>query len=139
MPKLTRWFIKTAFLYLVAALIVGLLLAAGSTFPLPFSVSGLNGVYFQLFMTGWITQLIFGVANWMFPVYTREAPRRSPTLGWATYGFLNAGLILRLASEPLAFSGGARIWGLFLATGSVLQWLAAATFVVNTWSRVKRR
>lgn len=139
MPKLTRWFIKTSFVYLIAALIVGLLMAAGSVFDLPFSVSGLNAVYFQLFMTGWITQLIFGVANWMFPVYSREAPRRSPTLGWMTYGFLNTGLILRLASEPLAFSGDARIWGLLLGSGSILQWLAALTFVVNTWNRVKRR
>lgn len=139
MPKLTRWFVKTSFLYLVAALIVGLLLAAGSTFALPFTVSGLDGAYFQLFMTGWITQLIFGVANWMFPVYTREAPRRNPTLGWLTYGFLNAGLILRVAGEPLVSSGEAQLWGWLLGTGSLLQWLAALTFVVNTWTRVKRR
>src|SRR5690606_23691193 len=112
MPKLTRWFIKTALVYLILALALGLVLASAGIFPQPFSVGGLTSVYFHLFMVGWVTQLIFGVANWMFPTLNREAPRGSETLGWATYYLVNAGLLLRAIGEPLLASGGAALWAI---------------------------
>jgi heme/copper-type cytochrome/quinol oxidase subunit 1 len=31
--------------------------------------------YFHLFLVGWVTQMIFGVIYWMFPIITRTRPR----------------------------------------------------------------
>jgi hypothetical protein len=51
-PRLTRYFIKTALIYLAAALLIGLLLAARNSIDLPPEVLALSPVYFHLFMVG---------------------------------------------------------------------------------------
>ena len=65
MPPITRLFVRASLLYLVAALLAGVLLALRSIVALPSIVGGLTPVYFHLFMVGWVTQLIVGVAYWM--------------------------------------------------------------------------
>src|SRR5574341_2538920 len=101
MPPLTRWFIRSALVYFVLALLVGVALMAQSVVELPSIIAALGPVYFHLLMVGWVTQLIIGVAYWMFPKFSTEQPRGSERLGWAIYALLNAGLILRVVSEPL--------------------------------------
>ncbi len=138
MPTLTRFFVKTSLVYLVAALLVGFLLAAPSAFPLPAAVTLLAPTYFHLLMVGWMAQLIFGIVYWMFPKDTKEQPRGNETLAWAVYVLLNAGLLLRVFGEPLhALVGGYAGW--LLALSAFLQWLAGLGFVANTWPRVKER
>jgi hypothetical protein len=138
-PPLTRWFIKSALLYFVASLLVGVVLAvpgAAERWPV---VAALTPAYFHLFMVGWIAQMIFGVAYWMFPRYSREAPRGSEPLALATYVLLNAGLLARVVAEPMAAVAAGPAWGVVLVAGGVLQWLAALAFAANTWARVKER
>lgn len=139
MPPLTRLFIKTALVYFVTALLIGLILAANALFTLPLVVAALNPIYFHLFMVGWITQLIIGVAYWMFPKFTREQPRGSGRLARITYFCLNVGLWLRLIGEPMLSLQTGKLWGWLVALSALLQWLAGLTFVVNTWPRVKER
>lgn len=136
MPVLTRLFVRSSLVYLVAALATGLLLALRSLGEMPPIVNALAPVYFHLLMLGWIAQLIFGVVYWMFPKYSKEQPHRSERLAWAVYWLLNTGLVLRVVAEPLnAVQGGA--WGWALALSALLQWLAGMAFVINTWGRVK--
>lgn len=139
MPPLTRWFIKTSLAYCVCAMIVGLILMLRHSLDLPPVVGALQPAYFHLLMLGWIAQLIFGVAYWMFPKFTAAQPRGNERLGWATYGLLNAGLLLRVIGEPLAaVQPGAGIgWVLVLSAG--LQVSAGWLFVANLWPRVKER
>lgn len=138
MPPLTRWLIKTALVYLILSLIAGVVLAARLIWSLPLPAAGLDSVYLHLFMVGWVTQLIFGVAYWMFPTYSREAPRRSPRLGRVVYVLLNGGLALRAVGE-LGRSTQGDVWSWLLVLSAVLLWLAAAGFVANTWGRIKGR
>lgn len=136
MPTLSRWFIKSSLVYLVATFVTGVLAAVDLPLEITPGSGRLAVVYYHLFMLGWVSQLIFGVANWMFPVYTREAPRRSESLGWISYGLLNGGLVLLLVGELLraaATSVGAWI----VTVASALLWLAGVAFVVNTWGRIK--
>ena len=137
MPLLTRLFIKTALTYFVLALAVGLLLALRPLVSLPIWVAGLNPVYFHLFMVGWVTELIIGVAYWMFPKFSRESPRGWEGLAWAVYGLLNFGLLARIIAEPAHSVGGGAWTGWLLVASALAQWLAGLLFVVNTWSRVK--
>ncbi|HSM55912.1 MAG TPA: hypothetical protein VK879_07130 [Candidatus Sulfomarinibacteraceae bacterium] len=139
MPKLSRWFIKAGLIYFVLALLVGLLLAGAGFIQLPSLVNGLTPVYFHLFMVGWITQLIFGVANWMFPIFNREEPRGNETLGWTTFLLLNVGLILRGISEPMLMTDNITLWGTVMTVSALLLSAAGALFVANTWNRVKGR
>lgn len=138
MPPLARWFVKTSFVYLAAALIVGLLLAVQSSFNLT-ELGGLFPVYIHLFVLGWLTQLIFGVVFWMFPIYSKERPRHNESLGWWTYALLNIGLLLRAVAEPINSTGHNPVSGWALVVSAVLQFLAGLGFVINTWGRVKER
>jgi hypothetical protein len=137
MPALTRWFIKTALLYFIAALLLGLLLAAQALGEMEWVPAGLFPVYFHLLALGWITQLIFGIAFWMFPKASKEKPRGSEMLGWMVYILLNLGLVLRAFAEPLNVYAPGSFWGWALVISALLQWLAGALFAANTWSRVR--
>ncbi|MEJ2559623.1 MAG: hypothetical protein P8186_26075 [Anaerolineae bacterium] len=139
MPPITRWFIKAALAYFVAALLVGMALAARAIWSLPAIVAALGPVYFHLFMVGWVTQLIFGVVYWMFPKYSRERPRGSEGVWLATLWLLNIGLLLRVIGEPLRTLRPEAFWGWLLAISAILQWLAGLGFALNTWGRVKAR
>ena len=139
MPTLTRWFVKSALVFFVAALFIGLAQSAGSFWGGAPLLSALGPVYFHLFMVGWITQLIFGVVFWMFPKYSPERPRGSERLGWGVFFLINAGLVLRAIGEPLNSLSPGTIWGWLLVVSAILQWLAGLGFVANTWARVKER
>jgi Cytochrome C and Quinol oxidase polypeptide I len=139
MPPLARWFVRTALVYFVAALLVGVALMLRLIIDLPPVFGALQPVYFHLLMVGWVAQLIFGVVYWMFPKYSADRPRGSERLGWATFWLLNIGLVLRAIGEPLtAVRPGLGAGGL-LAASAVLQLLAGWAFVLNTWPRVKER
>lgn len=139
MPTLSRLFLRTSLVYLIVGLITGVLFVAGPSLGLPLSIPGAELVYVHLLTVGWITQLIFGVVYWMFPKHSAERPRGSETLAWVTYGLINAGLLLRVISEPLAVAHPRTVWGWLLALSAVLQLLAGGAFIANTWARVKER
>jgi hypothetical protein len=139
MPRLTRWLLRTALIWFVLALLAGLLLAARAVAPLPAAINTLSPVYIHLLVVGWLTQLIFGVVFWMFPKQSAARPRGSERLGWAAYGLLNAGLLLRVVGEPWQALAAGPLPGAALAVSAVAQWLAGLAFVVNTWPRVKER
>lgn len=133
MPPLTRWFLKAALVYLILALGVGILLALPDAFMIP----GVFPVYLHLLTFGWLTQLIFGVALWMFPKYSSDKPRGHEWLGWSTFILLNIGLLLRAVFEPINSAAASSLSGGMLVLAALLQWLSGAAFVANTWQRVK--
>lgn len=100
------------------------------------SLALLQPVYFHLFMFGWVTQLIFGVAWWMFPPLSRDRPRGDPRLMWIAYALLNVGLVARAVSEPLeALHGG--VWSAVLFASALLQTAAGLLLVGVLWPRVR--
>src|SRR5690606_29312518 len=96
MPLLARLLIKTALCYLGLALLLGVGLAAGVG-P---GMAAFGPTWVHLLVVGWLTQLIFGVAFWLFPRHSRERPYGRTAPAWAAYGLLNLGLALRVAAEP---------------------------------------
>lgn len=132
MPLLTRTFIKTALICFALALTLGIALAAGVT-------NGLFPIYIHLLVFGWLTQLIFGVVFWMFPIQSKAKPRGSETLGWWTYALLNVGLLLRAIAEPIQAAQSNLFSGWTLVLSAVLQFTAGLLFVINTWARVKEK
>ncbi len=138
MPPLTRWFVKTSFVYLALALTTGLLVEMQSALKLT-ALGRLFPVYIHLFVLGWLTQLIFGVVFWMFPKYSAEKPRGSEALGWWTYALLNLGLLLRVLAEPFNSIWPGPFSGWTLVLSAIIQFLAGLLFVVNSWGRVKEK
>ncbi len=139
MPTVTRWFVKLSLIYLVLALVVGLGLVMQRVVGGPDWLALLSPAYFHLFMVGWVTQLIFGVAHWMFPNYSKEAPRGREELIWAALIALNTGLVLRVLAEPLAVREVGGFWGIVLVVSATLQWVGVVLFSINTWPRVRPR
>ncbi len=136
MPTLARYTIKTALVHLALALLIGLALAAQPVFGLPLWIARLRPVFLHLLIVGWLTQLIIGVAHWMFPKYTKEHPRGDLRLGWAVYWLLNLGLGLRALGEVL--EPGSPGGGL-LALSALFQVSAGWLFIASIWPRVKER
>lgn len=134
-----RVFVKTALVQLVAAVLLGALLLLNQGLRLHQGLGALLPVYYHLLMLGWATQLIAGVALWMFPPLSRERPRGDERLAWFAYGALNGGLALRAVVEPL-HTLQARPWtGWGLALAALLQVLAVWAIVLALWPRVKGR
>jgi hypothetical protein len=136
MPRLTRYFIKAAMIYLLAALLCGVAMQEPIAARLPL-LRTIWPTYVHLLVVGWLTQLIFGVSYWMFPRYSAERPGASERLGWAAFVLLNLGLFLRVVGEPWhrVAGGGSGL----LVVSAILQLLATWAFVVNTWPRVRER
>ncbi len=141
MPALTRWFIKTAFVYFLLALLAGVALGAQAIWPFGPPAAALMPPYFHLLAEGWITMLIIGVAYWLFPKYTLEQPRGSDNLGWSSYALLNFGLLMRAVSEPAnaIAANPTSAWAIVLTVAAILQWSGGIAFVINTWKRVKEK
>ena len=138
MPVLTRWFIKTSLVCFVAALVVGVAQAARAPLGLPLALDAAGPVYIHLLVVGWITEMIFGVAYWMFPKHSKERPRGSDLLAVASYALLNIGLLCRVLGEPAQTLHPRAALGALLAVSAALQWLGGIAFVLNTWPRVKQ-
>ena len=139
MPTMTRWSIKAAMLWLLAAVVIGIATSSPATIGLPSDWSRLNPLSWHFLAVGWATQLIFGVSYWMFPPNSKQRPYRSTRLGWTVFVLLNAGLLARLVAEGAPVLLGANPVGWIFLTSATAQFLAAAGFVANTWSRVKTR
>ncbi|TXD39009.1 hypothetical protein FRC98_00990 [Lujinxingia vulgaris] len=136
MPTLSRIFLKLGLLYFVLAMLVAAALAwvggAWSALLLP--------TYLHLFMVGWVTQCIVGVALWLFPKWSKEQPRGPEWLGWTSLVGLNLGLVLRAVAEPmLALQGAdeAGIFGGLLVVSAIAQWAGGLAFAAAIWPRIK--
>ncbi|HET7025947.1 MAG TPA: hypothetical protein VFI39_12150 [Gemmatimonadales bacterium] len=135
MPRLSRWLVRTALAWLLAALALGVALAF-PTLPARWpALAAAWPVYLHLFVVGWITQLIAGVAYWMFPRVDRTTPPDDPR-GWWVYATLNLGLALRAGAEPWA---GTHWAGVALPLSAALQLCAAVIFVITLWPRARGR
>jgi hypothetical protein len=134
MPALARLFIKTALAYLALALVLGVALAAR-----PGALGAAGPAHVHLLVVGWLTQLIFGVAYWLFPRHSKERPYGASWLAWATFVALNAGLLLRAAAEPAVAWGGGAGWRAALVAAAALQGLGAVAFAAYLWPRVRTK
>ena len=139
MPVLTRWTIRTAMIYLVAGMVSGVLYWANAQWAFAPILSALSPIYLHMLVVGWLTQLIFGVIYWMFPIIRKDNMRGDPRLARAVYGLINAGLILRIVCEPWRAVNPNAVNGIGLVLSALLQAAAAYLFIIVCWPRVRER
>ncbi len=139
MPPLTRWTIRTALAYLVAGLIAGALYWANNQWSWWPPFAALNPIYIHMLVVGWLTQLVFGVIYWMFPIISKANMRGDPRLAWSVFILLNAGLLLRVICEPWRTMDANELNGIGLVLSAVLQVMAGYLFVLVCWPRVRER
>lgn len=138
MPKFVRFYIKTALIFFLLSLLIGILMIARPLFDLPSYVSSSFPTYLHLFMVGWITQLIFGVSIWMFPAPDHGGRYGNENVIWAIYWTLNVGLVFRFLGEPgKLLLRASLIVNWLLVLSAVLQWTAGLLYAYHIWGRVK--
>lgn len=137
MPTITRTFIKTAMGYVLLGGLLSAVWLIHLAWPLHPLVSFVQPTALHLIVVGWLTQLIFGIALWMFPVWSKAQPRGPERLSWLCYGTLNGGLVLRLIAEPLNGYHQSSVWSALLVVSAVLQVVAMWLFVALAWPRVR--
>lgn len=138
MLLLPRLYLKTALLYLLGGtLLGGWLLAGRAWWPQAQYPYAIIAIHTHLLLVGFMLQMVFGVAIWMFPrkAGSNAAKASREPLGWVSYGLLNAGMVLRAVAEPLAeIHGAPSAW---LGVSAVLQVAAVLAFVLLMWGRIR--
>lgn len=140
MPHLARNMVKAAFIYFIAAFLLGALMMLDRwlTFSRWLRVLYLSQLH--LLVVGWITQLALGVAYWMFPRLQKDRgprPRGSEALAWFVLICLNIGLLLRFIFEPFYLMGPRPWMAALLAFSGVAQAAAAVAFGLLIWARIR--
>jgi hypothetical protein len=150
MPATSRAFAKASFAYLVVGSILGALLLFNRWLFLGATVGNLRVSHVQFLVVGWLTQLIMGVAWWLFPplplglrgdgpVPPRrgQAQRGHEPLFWITFANLNTGILLRALFSPLHSWHPMPIFETLSNLADLFLLVAAIAFVINIWKRVR--
>lgn len=143
MPLISRIAIRSALAYLVLGALGALVYWINAIWvPLPDwanYTSALSPTYVHLIVVGWLTQFIFGVMYWMFPIINKVQPRGDTRLAWLAFGCLNLGLLLRIVAEPWRSIQPTVLNSWLMAASTFLQWVASLIFGALTWPRVRER
>lgn len=139
MPKLTRWTIRLAMLYLALGLLCWLIYTYDQVGDLRGNWSALRPVGIHFITIGWLTQLIFAVIYWMFPIISRDNPYGEKWIAWLGFWGLNIGLGLRAFFEIGLTQGLApdAAWGL-IGSGFI-QWAGVTAWIIASWGRLRER
>ncbi len=133
MPRLSRWMIRAALVYLWAGITIGGLLLAHKGVPLHPALWGWLPVHIEFLLIGWVAQLAMGVAFWILPRYWNKPRRPRARLAYLAFWLLNVGIglvtvyLLRLAERPYLLAGRAA------EVGAVLL------FARHAWGRIVSR
>jgi len=139
MPLLTRWAIRTAMLYLLIGLVAGALYWLNNAWSFWKPSTALNPIYIHLLVVGWLTQLIYGVMYWMFPIISRTDMRGDARQAWAALVALNMGLILRAIAEPWRAIEPNAVNQAGLIASTIFQVAAGYLIVLVSWPRVREK
>jgi hypothetical protein len=132
-PALSRNFIVSGFVCLLTAFAAMAVLGWREDWTL------LRPTVVHLVTVGWLTQLILGVAWWMFPKVSREQPRGPEWMGWVTFITLNIGLVLRTMGEPLVQWHPTQAGPVLFVMSAVFQFVAFVFFTIAIWKRIRVR
>lgn len=133
MPRLSQWFVRAAFIYLLLGVTVGALLLAHKGLPLHPVLWSWLPAHIEFLLFGWVVQVTMGMAFWILPRYWQK-PRR-PKEGYAQIAFVLLNLGIWLVVAGTTFRAG--LW--FLLAGRALETAAVAFFALHAWLRIVSR
>ncbi|MCC6739999.1 MAG: hypothetical protein IT452_13205 [Planctomycetia bacterium] len=132
MPLEIRLFVRTSLVCLVLSAIAGTLLYAWPALRGTSAPPWLWPMHTHLATVGWLVNMVFGVALWMFPLPwgAKASDRYRPALAWAAYAAINGGLAMRFAGDILAMRA------LQVAAGAS-QTLGILLCIAALWPRIR--
>lgn len=133
MPQLSQWYVRASFVYLLLGFTFGALLLAHKGQPLHPALWSWLPAHIEWLLTGWVAQLVLGVAFWIAPRFWAE-PRYGNTTGaYAAFFLLNAGIWL-VSMGPVLGLGP-----LVALAGRLLEVIAVVAFAATFWPRIVGR
>ena len=133
--------VRAALCWLVAGVVVGGLMLLDDALPGAL-VAWLAPSHAHMLFVGWFLQFVIGVAYWLLP--RKRTPAQplgyDERLGMLATLALNAGLLLRVAAEPITRMGqGSTLTQVALGGVALLQVTAISIFAAQLWPRVGPR
>ncbi|MBI3397794.1 MAG: cbb3-type cytochrome c oxidase subunit I [Deltaproteobacteria bacterium] len=127
MSKITVWFIKSAMVYFMLAVILGLHMAvSGAQYPyMP--------IHAHFNLLGWISMMIYGVGYHILPRFSGK-PLYSERIAEWQFWLANIGLVgMTLGWIVRSWQGGSRMLLIF----SIVEAVSSVMFVVNMFKTIK--
>lgn len=141
MDRVSILFVRAALLWLLAGFILGGLMLSDNLVPGDWRLWFAPSHGHMLFV-GWFMQFAIGVGYWLLP--RKRTPERPEgyhePFALLAFGLINAGLLVRVATEPWTRAGHDRLsLDLLLVCSSILQVGAILIIVPQTWRRIIAR
>ena len=130
MPRLSRLFVRTAFVYLLLGFTFGALMLANKGLPLHPALWRLLPVHIEFLLFGWTLQLALGVAFWILPRFWDGPSRGNEAGARLAYVLLNLGVWLVALGALLAAPAAVA----FL--GRTAELAAVFAFGFHIWPRI---
>lgn len=131
MPRLSVLGIRLALVYFLLGITFGAILLINKAMPLHPALWALLPLHIEFLLLGWVVQLVFAVAYWIFPRFIQEPKRGNPRLAWAALALLNLS-ILMLAAGSLSAGRLDIQW-----VARVAQAAAAMLLAASLWGRAR--
>ncbi len=141
MDRLTAVMVRLSLGWLLAGFVIGGAMLVDRAAPGAWR-AWLAPSHGHMLFVGWFLQFALGIAYWLLP--RKRSPARPlgyhERFAFLGVGALNAGLVLRLFSEPLERTGqGTTVTVTMLFASATLQVVAALIFVLQLWPRISVR
>lgn len=133
MPRLSRWYIRLALIYLLLGFTVGGLLLAHKGVPIHPALWGWLPAHIEFLLMGWIAQLVMGTAFWITPRFWKPPRRGNETGAQVAIVLINLGIWLVVAGSLLP----GQHWLEFV--GRLLEVGAAVSFALHLKQRIVGR
>ncbi len=127
MPRLSVWMLRAALLHLGLGVTFGSLLLWNKGSSLEPHIGLLISGHMDGMLLGWMVQLVMGTAFWVLPRFSGPARYGRPVWFWLAFGLLNSGVILVMLTP----------WLRTMSIGRLCELLAALSFAIGIWRRVK--
>jgi hypothetical protein len=135
MTDYSKWACRIALIYMVIGFTIGAMMLADKGFILFPRIVVYLPVHYEFLLMGWILNMAFGVAYWMFPRFTpKETGMRSRGFvraAWIGLFLLNAGILIFASTIVFSLSSQWQILGRLLEASGVVA------FAINAIPRVK--
>jgi heme/copper-type cytochrome/quinol oxidase subunit 1 len=138
-PPLVRRFLKTAILFLLFGIGLGVYMLVRRELDGAWASPWWISAHTHALLVGFVMMMILGVALWMFPRPVRDDRRFDPRLAEAAYWFLTLGTMARVTGELLRPSSAAAHIRWTIVAGAAAQALGLACFFWTMWSRIRGR
>lgn len=136
MNALVRRYLKTAIVFLLVGLLLGLWMLLGREFGLTMSAR-LRSAHTHALLVGFVLMMIAGVALWMFPRARAGEARHQPVLAEIAWWGIAGGTALRVLLESLPGANmGVAFRGAIVA-GAALQILGLTLLFTSLWPRIR--